>query len=424
MHTTGDGHTIALGTAEPGQIRLLDGRAWAAAGDPHQVGIEDAQDWVDVAQVAKDLSDHALEIGKMFVGRAELIRAITCGIASGSNVFAYGPPGTAKSAVTEAMCEGLAGEFFKIQLDKEITKADLYGSLDPEAVEAGRWERKLTGIATCDLAFIDEVWKGTGQVNNILLRAINEKEVKNGAGTVKTPMLCAVSASNEVPLDKESWASVDRWLVRLGVPYVGKDRRRDLFQVAGRTAVVSPKFGANEVKLLAAAVEFMAENPPEEVVDVLLEIWEQADGMGLVQSDRRMKKAMQVAQAYALLQGEDLAPRHLGILRWILWTDPEDENEVVKMVMGAVDQFTGVVLESEAILADIAIRYANIDQITELKDRTALIQESRRLEKEAGAAAVEARDAGRQEQESALTTVSRDARKILDGILDYSAGRN
>lgn len=423
MHTRIGDWTVALGTAKDGQVRLLSGRAWAVEEKPKALGLASA-DEIDIAVVAKNLSDHALEVGKLFVGRTELIRAITCGLASGSNVFGFGPPGTAKSAVTEAVCEGLAGAFWKIQLDKEITKSDLYGSFDPEAIQDGRWERKLTGLATCDLAFIDEVWKGTGQVNNILLRAINEKEIKNGAGTVKIPMLCAVSASNEVPLDKESWAVVDRWLIRLGVYYVGKDRRSELFGAAARSEVIAPKFGADEIKLLAAAVEFLAQDPPVEVVETALEIWEQAESMGLTVSDRRMVQAMRVAQAYALLKGEDLAPQHLGVLRWILWTDPEDENEVVKMVMGRVDQFTGAVLEYEAILADVSDRYDNIAQITELKDRTELIQEARRLEIETEQGAKEARVAGRDDVAQDLATVSRQARQILDSILDYQSGRN
>lgn len=423
MHTAINGHTVALGTAQAGQIRLLSGRAYAVDKSPQDLGL-DAADFIDVAQVAQALKDHAEHVRGLFTGRSELVRAVTCGLASGSNVFAYGPPGTAKSAVTEAICEGLAGEFFKVQLDAEITKADLYGSLDPEAIEAGRWERKLTGLATCDLAFIDEVWKGTGQVNNILLRAINEKEVQNGAGTHKTPMLCAVSASNEVPLDKDSAAAVDRWLIRLGVPYVGSDQRRRLFTSKARAAVVAPAFNSDGVKLLAAVAELLAQDPPQEVVDKLLEIWDAADNMGLTQSDRRMVQALRVAQGYALLQGEDLEVKHLGVLRWILWTDPADEKEVVNMVMGAVDTATGAVLECEAILADIQERFSRIDSITELRDRTALIQESRRLEKEAAALAQEAQADGDQDNAVALSQVSNAAREVLDGILDYQSARN
>jgi len=83
----------------------------------------------------------------------------------------------------------------------------------------------------------------------------------------------------------------------------------------------------------------MSFSPPQDMVDKLIEIW-QTVGQGAL-SDRRWKKTLKLAMAYSLLCGETPAPRHLGVARWTLWTEPDEETDIRNTVLGLTDPVAG-----------------------------------------------------------------------------------
>jgi MoxR-like ATPase len=54
---------------------------------------------------------------------------------------------------------GIGGMFFRILLNPDITREDLAGPLDPQAIQQGEWQRKWSKFAACDLTLLDEAWK-------------------------------------------------------------------------------------------------------------------------------------------------------------------------------------------------------------------------------------------------------------------------
>src|SRR5512136_3034552 len=188
--------------------RLLAGRAWMV---PHAApGTQPDVDLADVATRLRGLRD---AVTQQFVARGEMADAVTVALAAGEHVFVYGPPGTAKSSLLRLFAEGISGQFWRIVLNPDITREDLLGPLDPAALKKGEWRRRWAGFARADLAFLDEVWKASAQVGNVLLDGLEERRVVAGEDEQAIPLLSAMAASNEIPDTKEMQAAYDRFLI-------------------------------------------------------------------------------------------------------------------------------------------------------------------------------------------------------------------
>lgn len=316
------------------------------------------------------------QVSAQFVARAEMAEAVAVALAAGEHVFVYGPPGTAKSSVLRCFASGFGGKFFRIVLNPDITREDLVGPLDPAAVRNGEWRRKWGKFATCDMAFFDEVWKASPQVANMLLDGLEERLLTDGDQDLPIPLISAVAASNEVPDDKALRAAYDRYLVRLSVGYLhDPDDFRAMLTSIG-AAPIQPVIGPPDLRDLNRAAEALALNPPPEVIEKLLEIW-RTIGTGKI-SDRRWKKTLKLAAAYALVCDEALAPRHLGVARWTLWTDPDEETSIRNTVLGLTDPVGSDVLDCEALLADLKSKAANLAGM-KLQERAEVAGKARKL---------------------------------------------
>ena len=151
------------------------------------------------------------QVTAQFVARAEMVEAVLTALVAGEHVFVYGPPGTAKSSVLRSLASGFGGKFFRIVLNPDITREDVIGPLDPAAVRNGQWRRKIGCFAAADLAFLDEIWKASPQVANMLLDGLEERLITDGDQDFPIPLISAVAASNEVPDDKALRAAYDRF---------------------------------------------------------------------------------------------------------------------------------------------------------------------------------------------------------------------
>ena len=374
--TTLDGSAITLNPpthVTPRARRLLAGRAWLMPKDEFAPDVPPA----DLAHIAASLRTLRDRAAAQFVARGEMAEAVAVALASAEHCFVYGPPGTAKSSLLRCFASGIGGRFFRILLNPDITREDLVGPLDPEAIQRGEWRRKWAKFAACDLALLDEVWKASPQVSNMMLDGLEERVVTDGDEDRSIPLISAVAASNEVPEDKSAQAAFDRFLVRMSVSYVREpdDFRAMLVTDAG-AQVVEPAITTADIRLLASAAEAMSFRPPQEMVEKVTEMW-QAIGQGQL-SDRRWKKTLKLAMAYALLCGEEPSARHLGVGRWTLWAEPDEESDVRNTVLGLTDPAAGDVLDCEALLADLKARTADLEGM-KLQERAEVAGKARKL---------------------------------------------
>lgn len=403
-----DDQAIALGKPPAGATKLLGGRAFVAP-TPQAM---DGQP-VDLADVAGRLAGLKAKVNSNYIDRAELVEALTAALAAGEHVFVLGPPGTAKSGVAQQFSDGLGGAFWRLLFNQDTPREEVFGSLDPQALKKGQWNRLWAGLATCDIAFLDEVWKASDQVSNMLLTALEERLVFDTTSH-NIPLLTAIGASNEVPESREAQAAYDRWLVRLSCGYLADpDDFRAMLTARAATANITPVITPDELRLLAAGAEFMALNPTADMVDAAVELWREINQDGRVVSDRRWRKTFKLAHAYGLALGETPAPRHFGIARFTLWQDPDEEKDVRDLVMGLTDPLTGDVLDAEALLADLKNMAQGLDQL-DLTGRAEIASKAQKLVGKAQA--LQAKDTG--PYKGRLDTVAQEAQAIVTQVLE------
>ncbi len=369
-----------------------------------------------LAQIAAQLRVLRDQAAAQFVARAEMAEAVAVALAANEHVFVYGPPGTAKSSLLRTFASGIGGKFFRIVLNPDITREDVVGPLDPAAVRNGEWRRKWSKFATSEIAFLDEIWKASPQVANMLLDGLEERLVTDGDDDLPIPLISAVAASNEVPDDKALRAAYDRFQVRLSLDYIhDPDDFRAMLTSVGAVPV-APLLTADDLRTIGKVAELMALNPPPEVTEQLVELWRQI-GVGRI-SDRRWKKTLKMAMAYALLCDEPPAPRHLGVARWTLWSEPDEETSIRNTVLALTDPAASDVLDCEALLADLKLKAGTL-QGAKLQERAEIAGKARKLvaKSQKLAASPEAKA-----YTPRLTAVANEATAIVNQVVDLMTG--
>jgi MoxR-like ATPase len=364
----------------PSGRRLLAGRAYAV---PQILG--DINELVDLTQTAANLRQLGDLVNSQFVDRAEMVEATLTALAAGEHCFIYGPPGTAKTALIEAITAGIGGTFGERQITAETTTDEIFGPIDAIAFSQGQYTRRWSGIALADVFYINEVWEASSTVTNIFKTALEGRIVHDGDVIRPIPLLSAIADSNHVSAEKNQQADWDRFLVRLQVNYI---HDADLFGqmlTSDAGSVQTPQLTSpDELRLLAAASELLALDPPADLKEALRDLWRELGQNGRAVSDRRWRRTLKLACASALLEGlQTPGPRHLSVARWTLWNDLDERENVANLVMSKCDPLAGEVLNLEALLADLKQAKGTVRR-NDAVARQDLITKGRRLSKEAG----------------------------------------
>lgn len=379
MHTHFNNHTITLGSSAPANARrLLAGRAYALPAPDFSTTMPA----VDLAQTAANLRQLGDLVNRQFVDRAEMVEATLTALAAGEHCFIYGPPGTAKTALIEAITCGIGGTFGERQITAETTTDEIFGPIDAIAFSQGQYTRRWAGIALADIFYINEVWEASSTVTNIFKTALESRLVHDGDVIRPIPLLSAIADSNHIPTEKNQQADWDRFLVRLSIGYIhDADLFGQMLTADAGGVQIAPLASPDELRLLAAASELLALDPPADLKEALLDLWREL-GKGNSISDRRWRRTLKLACASALLHGESPEPRHLAVARWTLWNDLDERQNVADLVMSKCDPLAGTVLNLEALLADLK-QAKSVVKRDDAMGRQDLIAKGRKLSKEA-----------------------------------------
>jgi len=257
------------------------------------------------------LNELRAKLADMFVGREQEIDAVVASLISGEPAILVGPPGTAKTALVEALARLVNARYFYYLLTRFTEPDELLGPLDIRALREGRYARVTAGrLPEAEIAFLDEIFKAGSAIRNTLLDIILYRRFLNDGAYVRLPLITLYTASNEVSTDAEDQAFYDRLTIRCFVKYVEPALWEELLvkgtKLATEPADLSPVMTADQVREYKEAVDRRATEilaDPDlrsKIVAALAEL----KGRNLELSDRRKVKLVIVAAAYSILNAE------------------------------------------------------------------------------------------------------------------------
>lgn len=268
------------------------------------------------------------------VGRDGEIRALLRALIAQEHALLLGPPGTGKSYITAQIAKAIGvvdDEYFRVLLTRFSTPEEIFGPNRLTMLKQDEYVRNTDRrLPVAKIGLVDEIFKASSAIINSLLTIMQERVFDNGGTTIQCPLRTLIGASNEFPEPGELDAIYDRFLVRRWVEYVPKHLRQKLLfapMIPATQAVT-----LDELDLANAESAILQFTP--EAQEVFLKITETLESeCAIVVGDRRMGKAIKIAQAEAWMDESDcVKPYHLECLTDVYWSTLDNRRKVEETV--------------------------------------------------------------------------------------------
>jgi MoxR-like ATPase len=320
------------------------------------------------------------ELAAALIERDDEVDLALTALVAQENVLLVGPPGCAKSLLLDSLMRWMSGRRFSVLLNRFTTPEEVLGPISVSGLKADVYRRVTAGkLPEADLCFLDEVFKASSAILNVLLRLLNERAYEVGDGTtVQVPLKLAVAASNEWPspeTGKELAALFDRFVLRKSVrPILTAAGRQRLLWERDHTPTLSTRITPAEVgRAHADALALPWTDEAREATEAILR---ELAREGVQPGDRRQFKAIGVAQAFAYLCGAGrVEPEHLGAYAHVLWDAPEEQPEKVAQVVARIANPTGMRLNALLLEAEQVLAATDVRQLAQAATATAKLQE-------------------------------------------------
>lgn len=313
------------------------------------------------------------------VERDEEVDLVLTALLAREHPLLVGPPGTAKSLLLDSLTGWVDGaKKFSVLLSKFSTPEEVFGPVSVQGLKQDQYRRVTTGkLPEADLAFVDEVFKGSTAILNTLLRVLNERTYENGDGTARRcPLLMCVAASNEWPSDqdggRELGALFDRFLFRKKVrPVTAQAGRKALLKKAVNLDDCRPNFPEviTPGEALTAHSQAAKLDWTPEARKALWEVLAELNREGIFPGDRRVFKSVMAARASAYLHGADeVLPEHLEVLQHVLWDDPTEQPQKCAQVVSQIANPVGFKINDLLMQAeDVCSKGVPAERVPKLK---------------------------------------------------------
>jgi len=184
-------------------------------------------------------------------------------------------------------------------------------------------------LPEAELAFLDEVFKGSSAILNTLLTIMNEREFDNGTDRLPVPLISLFAASNEMPQGEDLNAMWDRLVLRVMVDYTTESGFARLIRTAVAPILTTT---LTKAELLAIQNTVRQVSIPSGTYGAIETLRKDLQRKGIVVSDRRWQWATTLLQGQAVLEGRAAVEEDdLMILKEALWSAPEQRSEIGRM---------------------------------------------------------------------------------------------
>jgi MoxR-like ATPase len=308
-----------------------------------------------VAAVAERVREVVSTLGRIVVGKDDVLERVLAGILANGHVLIEDYPGLAKTLIARLLAQALDLGFRRIQFTPDLLPSDITGSFLYDQRE-GRFEFRPGPIFT-NLLLADEINRATPKTQAALLEAMQESQVTvEGQSFPLAQPFLVIATQNPIELEGTyplPEAQLDRFLMRVGVGYPEPDAEREILRIRRErrtdTAEVPTLVTRAELLAMQAALEdvFVSE-ALERYIVALGQATRVDQRIGLGASPRGSLAVLKLARAHAAIRGRDFvlpddvkavavaALAHRLVLRPELWVSRTTPVHVVETLLQQV----------------------------------------------------------------------------------------
>jgi MoxR-like ATPase len=310
---------------------------------------------VKIAAVAERVREIVGTLGRIVVGKDEVLERILAGVLANGHILVEDYPGLAKTLMARLLAQALDLGFRRIQFTPDLLPSDITGSFLYDQREA-RFEFRPGPVFT-NLLLADEINRATPKTQAALLEAMQESQVTvEGQSFPLAQPFLVVATQNPIELEGTyplPEAQLDRFLLRVGIGYPDLEAERQILRIRRerRTDAVTVPVLVPRSELLAmqAALEdVFVSDPLERYIVALAQATRSDPRVALGASPRGTLAVLKLARAEAAMRGRDFvvpddvkaiavaALAHRLVLRPELWVSRTTPAAVIESLLREV----------------------------------------------------------------------------------------
>ena len=308
-----------------------------------------------VAVVAERVREVVATLGRIVVGKDDVLERILAGVLANGHVLIEDNPGLAKTLIARLLAQALDLGFRRIQFTPDLLPSDITGSFLYDQRES-RFEFRPGPIFT-NLLLADEINRATPKTQAALLEAMQEAQVTIEGQSFPLEQPFVVIATQN-PIEMEGTyplpeAQLDRFLLRVGIGYPGPEAEREILKRRRerRTDAAAVPTIVTRAELLAmqgALEDIFVSEALERYIVALAQATRVDPRVTLGASPRGSLALLKLARAEAAIRGRDFvlpddvkavavaALAHRLVLRPELWVSSTTPRHVVEGVLREV----------------------------------------------------------------------------------------
>ena len=305
-----------------------------------------------VEGVAERVRGVVLSLGRIVVGKDDVLERILAGILANGHVLIEDYPGLAKTLIARLLAQSLDLGFRRIQFTPDLLPSDITGSFLYDQRE-GRFEFRPGPVFT-NLLLADEINRATPKTQAALLEAMQEAQVTVEGQSFPLPQPFLVIATQN-PIELEGTyplpeAQLDRFLMRVAVGYPEPEAEREILRRRRerRTDAATVPTIVTRPELLAmqeALEDVFMSDALERYIVALAQATRADHRVALGASPRGSLAVLKLARAEAAIRGRDFvlpddvkavavaALAHRLVLRPELWVSKTTPAQVVEALL-------------------------------------------------------------------------------------------
>ncbi len=308
-----------------------------------------------VAAVALRAREVVQTLGRIVVGKDEVLERIFAGILANGHVLVEDYPGLAKTLIARLLAQALDLGFRRIQFTPDLLPSDITGSFLYDQRE-GRFEFRPGPVFT-NLLLADEINRATPKTQAALLEAMQEAQVtaEGQSFPLEQPFL-VIATQNPIELEGTyplPEAQLDRFLLRVGVGYPEPEAEREILRrrLERRSDAAEVPVIVSRAELLAmqqALEDVFVSEALERYIVALAQATRADPRVALGASPRGSLAVLKLARAEAAMRGRDFvlpddvkavavaALAHRLVLKPELWVSRTTTAQVIEALLRQV----------------------------------------------------------------------------------------